>query len=137
VAGGCAPRGAATVLVADDDPHMRLVLGEALRLAGYAVLVAADGAEALMLARAHRPDAVLLDVGMPVAGGLEVCRELRSDAAARGVVVVVLSAKARDADRAAGLAAGADAYVTKPFSPRALVTLLADRLRERTDSPPS
>jgi two-component system alkaline phosphatase synthesis response regulator PhoP len=130
-------RGAATILVADDDPRMRLELGETLRLAAYRVLVAADGAEALSLVGTHRPDVVVVDLRMSVVDGLEVCRQLKSDPATRGVAVVILNAKARDDDLARGLAAGADAYVTKPFSPRALLALLADRLRERSDAPSS
>jgi DNA-binding response OmpR family regulator len=122
-------RGPATILVADDDPHMRLVLAESLRLATYHVLVAADGAEALALALAHHPAAVLLDRQLPDVDGLELCRRLKSDPAALAPVVVILSARARDSERAEGMSAGADAYVTKPFSPRALIALLADHLR--------
>jgi two-component system, OmpR family, response regulator MprA len=111
------------VLVADDEPQLRRALERALKLEGYEVELAADGAEALGAAAQRAPDAIVLDVLMPKRDGLQVCRDLR----ARGDRTPVLMLTARDAveDRVDGLDAGADDYVVKPF---ALEELLA-RLR--------
>src|SRR5438105_3627299 len=111
------------VLVVDDDAAVRSSLSRALRLEGYEIDVAADGATALTSASEQRPDVIVLDVMLPAPDGLEVCRSLR----ARGDDVPVLMLTARDAvgDRVEGLDAGADDYLVKPF---ALAELLA-RLR--------
>ena len=111
------------VLVVDDEPAVRESLLRALRLEGYEVELAADGAEALHRRVASAPDAIILDVLMPGVDGLEVCRRLRAE----GDRTPVLMLTARDAvpDRVAGLDAGADDYLVKPF---ALAELLA-RLR--------
>src|SRR3954468_2453214 len=93
----------------------------------YRVIVARDGEEALALARAERPDFVLLDVGLPKVDGLEVCRRLRAAPATRAATIVRRSARASEEARAAGLAAGADDYLTKPFRPREFVSYLAGR----------
>ncbi len=109
---------AATILVVDDDPEIREVLTIALTLAGHVTHEAADGAAALQMAEAVRPDLVVLDIGLPERDGLDVCRELR----AKGPVpVLFLSARGDEIDRVLGLEMGADDYVTKPFSPRELV----------------
>jgi CheY-like chemotaxis protein len=114
--------------VADDDPVMRQVLQVTLERGGHDVMLAADGAEALALARARLPDALLLDAMMPGLHGFEVCRQLKGDPATRAMPVVMVTARAAASDRDRGLAAGADAYVTKPFSPKELLALLAERL---------
>ena len=118
----------ATILVADDDVVIRRVLEATLRRGGHEVLLACDGDEALALARAHLPAAVLLDAMMPGAHGFDVCRRLKADPATRGVLVVMVTARAAASDRDRGLAAGADAYLTKPFSPRELLDVLAASL---------
>jgi two-component system response regulator MprA len=102
----------ATILVVDDDPKIRSVLGRGLRFEGYDVQLAADGYEALRLARAMPPDLVVLDVMLPGMDGMEVCRRLR-----RGTGAPILMLTARDAvpDRIAGLDSGADDYLIKPF----------------------
>src|SRR5437867_984356 len=102
------------VLVVDDEPAVRSALERALRLEGYEVELAADGAEALDRIAAASPDAVLLDVLMPRVDGVEACRRLR----ARGDRTPVLMLTARDAvgDRVTGLDAGADDYLVKPFA---------------------
>ena len=112
------------ILVADDDAVIRRVLEATLRRGGYEVELAADGAEALSLVRARRPDALLLDAMRPGMHGFDVCRQLKADPATRAVPVVMVTAKAGESDRDRGLAAGADAYVTKPFSPRELLAVL-------------
>jgi two-component system response regulator MprA len=101
-----------TILVVDDDPKIRSVLGRGLRFEGYDVQIAASGQEALQLARETTFDLVVLDLTMPRMDGLEVCRRLR-----RGVNVPILMLTARSAvaDRIVGLDSGADDYLTKPF----------------------
>lgn len=118
-------RTAPRVLVADDEPDIRDLVCLAVRRAGGTVVSAvADGAAALAAARAERPDLAVLDVSMPEASGLEVCVALRADAGTAGARVLLLSAGASDEDVARGLAAGADAYLVKPFAVAELVELV-------------
>mgnify|MGYP000732941054 CR=1 FL=1 len=119
------------VLIVDDNPENLSVVGELL-LPQHAVRVANSGRRALQLARlAPRPDLVLLDVMMPRKTGLEVCQEVRAEARLQGVRILMLTAKGRDTDVAKGLALGANAYVTKPFSTRDLVARVRSLLEER------
>ena len=111
----------ARILVADDDPDILALVSLGLERAGYAVIRARDGEQALELARTHEPDLAVLDVSMPARTGYEVTRELRARDGTRATRVVLLTARAGAEDAAAGLDAGADAYVTKPFSPRELL----------------
>ena len=108
------------VLIADDEPNIVVSLEYLLKRAGYTVLVARDGQEAIDTIRSERPALVLLDVMMPKKSGHEVCAELRADEALRGTLVLMLSAKGRDTDVDKGLGVGADAYMTKPFSTKDL-----------------
>lgn len=113
---------ASRVLVADDEPDIRDLVCLAVRRAGGTVVRAvADGTAALAAAREERPDLAVLDVSMPEASGLEVCLALRADAGTAGTRVLLLSAGASDEDVARGLAAGADAYLVKPFAVTDLV----------------
>ena len=111
----------ATILIADDEPNILISLEYLLQREGFTVRVARDGQEALDAIRADPPDLVLLDVMMPRKTGLEVCQEVRAEARLQGVRILMLTAKGRDTDVAKGLALGANAYVTKPFSTRDLV----------------
>ncbi|GAA2156197.1 DNA-binding response OmpR family regulator [Humibacillus xanthopallidus] len=115
------------VLVVEDEPAIADVLRLNLRAAGYGVEVVGDGAEALRAARALRPSAIVLDIGLPTLDGIEVCRRLRAD----GDWTPVLFVTARDdeVDRVLGLELGADDYLTKPFSPRELVARVGSVLR--------
>ncbi len=106
------------ILVADDDVQIRDVVRIALGQAGFAVAEAADGQQALEMARSLTPDLIVLDIGMPEMDGLAVCRELRKSS---DVPVVFLTAHGDEIDRVVGLELGADDYVPKPFSPRELV----------------
>jgi two-component system OmpR family response regulator len=119
----------ATILVADDDPHIREVVAFALEKSGHRIVPARDGDEALALARSGRPDLVVLDVGMPGEDGLSVCRRLRADPAFAELPVLFLSARDEEVDRILGLEMGGDDYVTKPFSPRELVARVTAILR--------
>ena len=105
------------VLVADDEEDIRALVAFRLRRAGYDVITAADGAEALTLATSRLPDLIVLDMMMPKATGLEVTRSLREQDSTKDIPVILLTARAQEADVASGFAAGADDYVKKPFSP--------------------
>ncbi|TFV86048.1 response regulator [Blastococcus sp. CT_GayMR16] len=110
------------VLVADDEDDIRALVTLAVRKAGCTVVGSvADGSAALDLARAELPHLAVLDVSMPGATGLEVCVALRADPATAGIRILLLSAGASLEDVAAGLAAGADAYLAKPFQVSGLV----------------
>lgn len=109
------------ILIADDEPNILISLEYLMKREGYEVLLARDGQEALEVLKRERPRLVLLDVMMPKKTGFEVCQELRSDETLKDTVVLMLTAKGRDTDVAKGMALGADAYMTKPFSTRELV----------------
>ena len=117
-----------TVLVADDEPHVVELVKVTLEDDRLSVVEAFDGERALVLAQATRPDVVLLDVQMPGLDGFEVCRRLRRDRLFADTTIVMLTAAAQREDIARGLAAGADHYLTKPFSPIALLALF-ERLK--------
>lgn len=115
-----------TILIVDDHVDIRRLIRMTLEFEGYQIHEAADGPSALQLARDLLPDVVLLDVMMSGGlSGLEVCRELKNDPRCAGMQVILLSARSQASDRAAGLEAGADAYMVKPFSPMQLIEHLA------------
>src|SRR5271169_5210196 len=109
------------ILVVDDEPEAVELLEFNLTQAGYAVVAAGDGAEALKKARSTLPNLVVLDLMLPEIDGLEVCKMLRRDPATAAIPIIMLTAKAAEVDRIVGLELGADDYVTKPFSSRELV----------------
>jgi DNA-binding response OmpR family regulator len=109
------------ILIVDDEPNIVMSLEFLMRKAGFEVAVAVDGEEALVQVGRFNPDLVLLDVMMPKKSGYEVCEALRADPARTGMKIVMLTAKGRDTEVAKGMALGADAYVTKPFSTKDLV----------------
>jgi DNA-binding response OmpR family regulator len=115
-----ADRGTPLVLVADDEEDIRALVAFRLQRAGYDVITAADGEEALRLATTRLPDLIVLDMMMPKATGLEVTRSLRAQDATKDIPVIILTARAQEADVASGFEAGADDYVKKPFSPKDL-----------------
>lgn len=116
------------VLIAEDEPSIVLSLEFLLRGAGYEVAVAANGADAMALAGKDLPDLVVLDVMLPSVDGFEVCRRLRADPATRRARILMLTARGRASEVEKGLAAGADAYLTKPFSTRELLKTVAGLL---------
>ncbi|MFC6580894.1 response regulator transcription factor [Planomonospora parontospora] len=105
------------VLIAEDDPDIRDLIAFRLQKDGHAVRAVGDGLQALTAARDQRPDLVILDWMMPGMAGPEVCRHLRTMPGMDGVAVLLLTAKAGEADVEEGFRAGADDYMTKPFSP--------------------
>ncbi|HET7582635.1 MAG TPA: response regulator transcription factor [Candidatus Limnocylindria bacterium] len=114
------------ILVVDDEPKIVRLVRDYLEHAGFGVIVARDGREALMRARSEAPDLVILDLGLPGLDGLDVTRRLRQDS---GVPLIMLTARDTETDRVLGLELGADDYLTKPFSPRELVARVRAVLR--------
>jgi DNA-binding response OmpR family regulator len=127
------------ILVVDDEPEAVELVEFNLERAGFDVVTAADGAEALKKARSVHPQLVVLDLMLPEIDGLEVCKLLRRDPATAGIPIVMLTAKAAEIDRILGLELGADDYITKPFSPRELVLRIKKLLQrgETTAADPS
>src|SRR5215218_2668780 len=122
----------AKILVVDDEPNIREVVGLYLRRDGHAVVSAADGEEALEIYRRTRPDLVVLDLMLPKVSGLEVCRRIQAE---RRVPLIMLTARGEEEERIVGLSLGADDYVVKPFSPRELAARVAAVLRRVEESP--
>jgi DNA-binding response OmpR family regulator len=109
------------VLVADDDADIRDLVAFKLDQAGFEVIAVEDGETALEQARARHPALAVLDVSMPRMSGIDVCRMLRSEPATADIMIIMLTARVQEQDVEGGITAGADDYVTKPFSPRELV----------------
>lgn len=109
------------ILIVDDEPNIVVSLEYLMKKEGFEIAVAADGDAALAQVDGFQPDLVLLDVMMPNKSGYEVCQQLRANPARAGIKIVLLTAKGRDIEVAKGMALGADAYVTKPFSTKELV----------------
>jgi len=117
-----------TVVIADDESSMRLLVHATIESDDYSVVEAADGAEAWALVQKHKPALVLLDVQMPGRSGLEVLRSIKADPGLKGTRVILLTSKAQERDVEIGLIAGADFYLTKPFSPLDLLTRVEEAL---------
>lgn len=109
------------ILVVDDEPFICRSLSFVLRKDNFEVTEARDGEEALTMIQDQRPDLVFMDVMMPKLNGLEVTRQVKTDPALREIKIILLTARGQDSDRATGEAAGADDYLTKPFSPSKLL----------------
>lgn len=116
------------ILIVDDEPNIVVSLEFLMKREGFEVAVAGDGETALRLIEEKRPDLVLLDIMLPKKNGFEVCQAIRANPDWQAVKVVMLTAKGRDTDVAKGLALGADAYMTKPFSTRELVQKVREML---------
>ncbi|HUR44854.1 MAG TPA: response regulator [Candidatus Saccharimonadales bacterium] len=127
------------ILVVDDEPDALELIEFNLKGAGYEVVTAADGEQALKKARDILPKLIILDLMLPEVDGIEVCKILRRDPRTSGIPIIMLTAKAAEVDRVLGLELGADDYVTKPFSPRELILRVKRLLRsnevpaEKTD----
>ncbi|HEX9719356.1 MAG TPA: response regulator [Ramlibacter sp.] len=118
--------------MADDEPNIVISLEYLLRREGHEVIAAYDGRQALDAVARERPDLILLDVMMPLKTGFEVCQHLRATTAFHDIPIIMLTARGRDTDVARGLALGADAYLTKPFSTRELIAKVAELLEARS-----
>jgi DNA-binding response OmpR family regulator len=116
------------VLVADDEHNIRHILDFSLHAEGFQVISALDGEEAFQLAVAVIPDLVILDVMMPGQGGVETCRALKADVRTSSIPIILLTALTGREDRNAGEQAGADAYITKPFSPQKVIDVVQELL---------
>jgi DNA-binding response OmpR family regulator len=114
------------ILIVDDDIELRELIGFALRQAGYLVIQAADGPEALHAFDREQPDLVILDINLPGINGLEVCRRIRAEAT---TPIMMLTVRSSEEDQVQGLDTGADDYLTKPFSPRTLLARVRALLR--------
>jgi DNA-binding response OmpR family regulator len=112
---------ASRILIVDDEPNIILSLEFLMKREGFEVVVAGEGESALRAMGERRPDLVILDVMMPKLNGFEVCQRIRAEPAWSGVRVLMLTAKGHETDHERGLALGADAYLTKPFSTKELV----------------
>ncbi|MHA6265457.1 response regulator transcription factor [uncultured Aliiroseovarius sp.] len=117
------------ILLVDDDPRLRDLVGLALERAGYQVVTASDGQIALVHAKRETPDLIVLDIGLPELDGFDVCRRIRAQS---DVPILFLTARDDEIDRVLGLELGADDYVTKPFSPRELVARVRAILKRTT-----
>jgi CheY-like chemotaxis protein len=117
-----------TVLIADDESSIRLLVHATIESDDYSVVEAADGAQAWALTQELKPALVLLDVQMPGQSGLEVLRSIKADPALASTRVILLTSKAQERDIEIGLIAGADFYLTKPFSPLDLLTRVEEAL---------
>ena len=117
------------ILVVDDERSISDLIATSLRFVGFEVETATNGSEALTVAEAFRPDAVVLDVMMPGMDGMETCREIRDDAKLKHVVIAFLTARNEDYSQIAGFDAGADDYIAKPIKPRVLISRVKALLR--------
>jgi CheY-like chemotaxis protein len=128
-----AAKTAATILVVDDNPINLKLVSELLAFEGYRVLKAADGEEAATTVKADPPELILLDVDLPGIDGLTLAKKLKSDPPTADIVIMALTAFAMKADRQRAIAAGCDAYVTKPINTRELPAQVAELLQRRRD----
>ncbi len=112
----------ARILVADDDVDIRELVEFKLSTLGHDIVTVGDGGAALEVCRTARPDLAILDIMMPGMSGLEACRAIRDDLSLTDLPVILLTARAQEADVETGFSTGADDYITKPFSPRELAT---------------
>jgi len=124
------------ILVVDDERHIVRLVQVNLERAGYEVLTAFDGIEALDKVKNDNPDMVVLDVMMPRMDGFEVLKNLQSDPRFQNIPVIMLTAKAQDADIFKGWASGVSSYLTKPFNPRELLVFV-ERIFQSLDEPPT
>jgi len=125
------------VLVCDDEPYIVESVSYVVRKAGYEVVVAEDGEEALAAALRERPDLIFLDIMMPRLSGYEVCRRLKEDPKARESYIVMLTARGQEEDERQALEMGANEFMTKPFSPRKMKAKLQEILGDPGGDGPS
>jgi DNA-binding response OmpR family regulator len=122
------------VLIVDDEANIVISLEFLMEQAGYEIRIAQNGQEAMEAVENFQPDLILLDVMMPKINGFDVCRRIREDPARKNVKIVMLTAKGREVEVTKGLALGADAYITKPFSTKELMAEVRRMLDDRSPS---
>jgi two-component system alkaline phosphatase synthesis response regulator PhoP len=118
------------ILVTDDDPYVQRSLSFVFRKEGFEVEVASNGEEALKKAKELKPKIIFLDLMMPKLNGFDACRAIKSDKELRDCYVIILTAKGQELDKERGLSAGANDYITKPFSPKEVVAKVRSVLKE-------
>jgi|TARA_B100000073_G_scaffold243154_1_gene203991 two-component system phosphate regulon response regulator PhoB len=119
----------ANILIADDEPNQLELMSFNLSNAGYSIIKATNGKEAIELIENHSPDLIILDWMMPKMSGIDVCRTLRSRSETKQIPIIILSARSEDSDKSLGLDTGADDYISKPFSPKELISRVKALLR--------
>ena len=119
----------ANILIADDEPNQLELMSFNLSNAGYSLIKATNGKEAIELIENHSPDLIILDWMMPKMSGIDVCRTLRSRSETKQIPIIILSARSEDSDKSLGLDTGADDYISKPFSPKELISRVKALLR--------
>ena len=119
----------ANILIADDEPNQLELMSFNLSNAGYSIIKATNGKEAIELIENHSPDLIILDWMMPKMSGIDVCRTLRSRPETKQIPIIILSARSEDSDKSLGLDTGADDYISKPFSPKELISRVKALLR--------
>ncbi|MFH2122098.1 MAG: response regulator [Pseudomonadota bacterium] len=122
-----------TILIVEDDENIQQLVGYNLAKAGFNVLYADNGEQALASVKRELPDLMVLDIMLPTLNGFEVCKILRKDPQTRTLPIIMLTAKGEENDVTAGLDLGADDYITKPFSPKILVSRIKSILRRREE----
>ena len=118
-----------TILIADDEPNQLELMDYNLRNAGFSIIKASNGLDALELIENNTPDLIILDWMMPKMSGIDVCRTLRSRSETKLLPIIILSARSEDSDKSLGLDTGADDYISKPFSPKELLSRVKALLR--------
>ena len=121
---------AKTILVADDEPYVLRSLEFILKKEGYNVITATNGQEAFDKVNAETPDLVFLDIQMPKMDGNTVCRQLREDESKKSIYIIMITAKGQETDRINSLESGANEFITKPFSPRKVISRVKEILGE-------
>ncbi len=121
------------ILVADDEPHIARSLNFIFKKEGYRVEMALDGDAAIRSIRENVPRIVFLDLIMPKKNGDEICSAIKSDEHLKGIYVIILTCKGQEADKQKSMSAGADEFITKPFSPREVVSRVKSILESRND----
>ena len=119
----------ANILIADDEPNQLELMSFNLSNAGYSIIKVTNGKEAIELIENHSPDLIILDWMMPKMSGIDVCRTLRSRSETKQIPIIILSARSEDSDKSLGLDTGADDYISKPFSPKELISRVKALLR--------
>ncbi|MBU0548213.1 MAG: response regulator [Candidatus Omnitrophica bacterium] len=117
------------ILLVDDEPHIIMMLENRMKHAGYEVITACDGPEALTRAQKEKPDLIILDLMLPKLDGYKVCRMLKFDEKYKHIPIIMLSARAQEVDKKMGETVGADGFVTKPFEPQVLLGKVKDLLK--------